>query len=185
MSGNHTFLPTRFFLVAAANGSLCVPTIGHSTWRTGTQRQGLHEQILELGPVVDDLAHESTFRLDRKVEAPHLLKGAAHQVIAVATAAQRQWHLGVEYRHEVSGDTVVRDGDTGRRIHLEPVQLRIVANGIRLHQGLITGLMTRPPTAQTSPRIPRSSLSGPLIQQLLRESRKRWLPHHESASVLF
>ena len=36
------------------------------------------------------LAHAPTFRLNLQIEAPHLLKGAAHQVIAVATAAERE-----------------------------------------------------------------------------------------------
>src|SRR5262245_51892794 len=115
----------------------------------------LDEQIPELWPVVDDLTNAPTFRLKLKIEMSHLLKCSAHQAITVATAAQRQGHLGIEYCHEVFGDAVVRDGDTGRRIHLEPVQLRIVANGIRLHQVLITWSMSCRARAQTSPRILR------------------------------
>src|SRR5215813_7321233 len=126
-----------------------------------------YKQILELGPVVDDLTNEPTFRLNLQIEMSHLLKCRADQTIAVTTAAQQQGHLGVEYCHDVSGNTVVRDGDTGRRIHLEPVQLCIVANGIRLHVFLITRSMSRDARAQTNPRILRSSLFGPFRQQLV------------------
>ena len=103
------------------------------------QRYNLHQQILELWPVVDDRTNEPTFRVNLQIEVSHLLEYRADQVIAVATAAQRQGHLGIEYCHEVSGDAVVRDGDTGRRVHLKPVQLHIIANGIGLHQVLIGG----------------------------------------------
>src|SRR5215510_15438724 len=119
----------------------------------------LHEQILELWPVVDDLTNEPAFRLNLQIEMSYLLQCSAHQLIAVTTAAQRQGHLGIEYCHEASGNAVVRDGDTGRCIHLKPVQLRIVANGIKLHQVLIRRRGAR---AETSPSILRSSSFGPV-----------------------
>src|SRR6516225_7496851 len=145
--------------------------VAPSPWNGDTQRHS-GEQILELGPVADDLPHEPAFRLNLQIEAPHLSKGAAHEVITVATAAEGQGHLSVEYCHEVADDAVVRDGDSGRRIHLEPVQLRVVANRIKRHQGLITGSMRRVPRAQTTLRI-TTIVVRPVSQRLLQQYRAR------------
>ena len=67
--------------------------------------------------------HEPALRHDLKIEAPHFLKCAAHQMIAVAAAAQRQGHLGVIDGHDIAFEAVVGNGQARRRIHLEPVLL--------------------------------------------------------------
>ena len=61
-------------------------------------RYHLHQQILELWPVIDDLTNEPTFRVNLQIEVSHLLEYRADQVIAVATAAQRhEWDVNIPY----------------------------------------------------------------------------------------
>jgi hypothetical protein len=73
------------------------------------QEARLAKQIPELGPPVDDLAHEPALRHDLEIEATHFLKGAAHQMVAMAAAAKAQGNLGVIDGHNIARDAIIRE----------------------------------------------------------------------------
>ena len=83
-----------------------------------------------------------------EIEAAYFLERAAHQMVAVAAAAQGQGRLGVIDGHDIAREAVVGDRKASRRIHLEPVQLRVVADRVGFHRCPLTAaLATCPPPA--------------------------------------
>jgi hypothetical protein len=67
------------------------------------------QQILELGPALDHLAHKPALRHDLQIEPSDLLEGTAHEMVAEAPTAKGHGHLGVVHGHDIASQAIVRN----------------------------------------------------------------------------